>query len=391
MIRAGYGQSEDTATDVAFGAAVGQAVGSFGDPGPEIVVVFGSGNHGERLDEGLAAACEAAGSDRIVGCSGMGVLSTASELEQRSGVVALALGGSDIEAVPFLVPAEDAAARLETELLPYSTESGLLCLFPTVSVGHPGELVTQLSDSVGFPIVGAAASGSPLDPRTFQWLGREHRMDGVSGVLLRGAFETLTGVAQGCQPFGQAYAITKAERNIIYELAFMPAVDALKEALDHLTPDQKENVGPSIFAGIAMDEYDSERSRGDFLIRNLTGMNPEDGSIAIGELVEVGQTLQFNRRTADAAHLDLVQTTAALKSKLRGRRPAFGMYYNCLGRGFGLYGQPNHDVTLIRNDLGAFPLVGFFGNAEFAPVGGRNHVHSYTGGLVVFAELDEAV
>ncbi len=141
--------------------------------------------------------------------------------------------------------------------------------------------------------------------------------------------------------------------------------------------------------GGAMDEYDSERQRGDYLIRGLVGMNADGGSLAIGEHVTVGQTFQFYLRTSDAAHLDLEQTTHALKNRLNERSPVLGLYYfNCLGRGFDLYGQPNHDVNTIRNGLGAFPMIGFFGNAEFAPVEGRNFVHSYTGGLVVLAELD---
>jgi len=390
MIVSGYGQSEKTETSEAFREAVLAARKAMSDGNPEVVILFASGNHCEAIEAGLEAAVEVSGTDHVVGCSGMGVLSIEAEFEQRSAVVALALGGDSIEAVPFLVPAEDAALQLDTMLTPYASEVGLLCVFPTISAGNPHEMIEQLSQTLSFPIVGAAASGALASPgTTCQWLGTEHRTDGVSGVLLRGEFETLTGVAQGCQPFGQAYTITKAEGNVVYELAFTPAVDALKEALDQLTPQQKENVGPTIFAGIAMDEYDSERQRGDFLIRNLIGMNPDDGSIAIGEEVRVGQTLQFNRRTADAAHIDLTQTTSALREKLGDRQAAFGLYFNCLGRGFGLYGRPDHDVTAIREEIGVLPLVGFFGNAEFAPVGGRNHVHSYTGGLVVFTELSD--
>ncbi|MEK7879716.1 MAG: FIST C-terminal domain-containing protein, partial [candidate division NC10 bacterium] len=63
---------------------------------------------------------------------------------------------------------------------------------------------------------------------------------------------------------------------------------------------------------------------------------------------------------------------------------AFGCYFNCAGRGQGLFGVPDHDVSLIRQHLGEFPLAGFFGNGEFAPIGGRNFFHNYTGVLVVF-------
>jgi len=60
--------------------------------------------------------------------------------------------------------------------------------------------------------------------------------------------------------------------------------------------------------------------------------------------------------------------------------------FNCAGRGQGLYGVPGHDVTLIRERLGEWPLVGFFGNGEFAPVGTTNFFHNYTGVLVVFPQ-----
>ncbi len=389
MIVSGYGQSTKEDTGEAFFEAVTASIGPLVGEEPEVVFLFASGSHCRDIEAGLGIAVDAAGTDCVVGCSGMRVLSIVAELEQKAGVVALALGGDAIEAIPFVVPASEVGERLSAELAPYKSEAGLLCLFSTIAMGHPGKMIEQLSDSPGFPIVGAAASGSPLDPTTYQWLGTDFRTDGVSGVLLRGEFETLTGVAQGCQPFGQAYTITKAEGNVIHELAFIPAIDALKEALDKLTPEQKENVGPTIFVGIAMNEYDSERKRGDFLIRDLIGINPDDGSLSIGERIEVGQTIRFNRRTSEAAHLDLEQTTSALKDRLRDRHARFGLYFNCLGRGFGLYGTPNHDVDIIRRDLGDFPMIGFFGNAEFAPVGGRNFVHSYTGGLVVFTDLDE--
>src|SRR5206468_1396431 len=51
-----------------------------------------------------------------------------------------------------------------------------------------------------------------------------------------------------------------------------------------------------------------------------------------------------------------------------------------------LVGAADHDVALIRARLGEFPLVGFFGNGEFAPIGRRNFFHNYTGALVIFPQ-----
>lgn len=385
MIAVGAGMSQEADAATASREAVTAAVDGL-DGDVSLVLLFASGGPSSCADVLLKEACQISRTESVVGCSGMGVLSEVGEVEQRDAVTALALSGDAIEAVPFLVSGEDVPIQISETLMPYSGDSGLLCLFPDASTHNPGALVATLDQAVPFPIVGGAPSGTPMDPRSYQWCGREVLQGGVSGVLLRGDVRILTGVAQGCQPFGQAYGITKAEGNVIHQIAFAPAIDALKEALDDLTPEEKENVGPSIFVGLAMDEMATGRGRGDFLIRNLLGINPDDGSIAVGERVETGQTIQFNRRTPAAAHEDLLQTLEAVAGELGEDPVRFGLYFNCLGRGFGLFGQPDHDVGLITSRLGRFPLVGFFGNAELAPVGGKNFVHSYTGGLAVFTD-----
>jgi small ligand-binding sensory domain FIST len=133
-----------------------------------------------------------------------------------------------------------------------------------------------------------------------------------------------------------------------------------------------------------MDPAKSPLGRGDFLVRSLIGIDRESGSLRVAEPVRVGQTIQFQLRDAPAAAADLRATLRGMAAALDGRRPAFGLYFDCAGRGQGLFGVGDHDIGLIRETLGEFPLAGFFGNGEFAPVGGRNHFHTYTGVLVVF-------
>jgi small ligand-binding sensory domain FIST len=113
--------------------------------------------------------------------------------------------------------------------------------------------------------------------------------------------------------------------------------------------------------------------------------------VAVAEHVRVGQTIQFQVRDAEAARRDLQATLDDVAARLEGRRPVFGCYFNCAGRGRGLYGVADHDVRLIRERIGEFPLAGFFGNGEFAPIGQRNFFHTCTGVLVVFpASADDA-
>jgi len=178
--------------------------------------------------------------------------------------------------------------------------------------------------------------------------------------------------------------VTGAERNVISTIAGRPALTVLKEAIETL-PNPAERIRRAgLFAGLAINPAKSPLERGDFLVRNLLAIDDESGAIAVADRVRVGQTIQFQIRDGQAAHDDLEAMLSDVRRRLGGRAPAFGCYFNCAGRGRGLFGEPDHDVALIRRHLGHVPLAGFFGNGEFAPVGGRNFFHTYTGVLAIF-------
>jgi small ligand-binding sensory domain FIST len=191
-------------------------------------------------------------------------------------------------------------------------------------------------------------------------------------------------VAQGCTPIGEPYVITRAEANVIERIANRPALEVLGDAIKALPRAEERIRSAGVFAGLAMDPAKSPLERGDFLVRNLIGADHGKGALAVAERVRVGQTVQFQIRDAEASRQDLGAMLDEVSTRLGGRRPAFGCYFDCAGRGRGLFGVPDHDVALIRERLGQFPLAGFFGNGEFAPVGRRNFFHNYTGVLVVF-------
>jgi small ligand-binding sensory domain FIST len=246
----------------------------------------------------------------------------------------------------------------------------------------PHGLLRGLADEVGpVPVLGGVAAGMPL----FELYNTDAVSGAAVGLALSGSAPVL-GVAQGCEPIGEPYVVTRGDRNVVEAIAGRSAVDVLREAIQSV-PDYERRVPQAgIFAGLAIDPAKSPLERGDFLVRNLAGVDRQSGAVGVAEAVRVGQTIQFHIRDAAAARADLEAMLERVERDLAGRRPAFGVYFDCAGRGQGLYGVPDHDVTLIRERLGSWPLAGFFGNGEFAPVGGRNFFHNYTGVLVVFPE-----
>lgn len=387
MIGAGSGLSVGPSLEDAALEAALQALSRSGDDHADLALVFVSGDAYASASRILHIVRRVTGARAVVGCSGAGILTDAGEVEGESAVAVLTVRGERLAMTPFLVEDQErvgAGAGIEVADRVGATvaEGGCLLVLPDVTGLDPPALLGGLHEALGFvPVMGAVAAGTPL----FELLNADCVRGGIAGVALSGA-DPIVGVAQGCMPIGAPYVITRAEANVIHEIGSRPAVEILKEALRSL-----ENAGErirraGIFAGLAMDPAKSPLERGDFLVRNLVGVDQSSGAIAVAEPVKVGQTIQFQIRDAESAREDLHSTLQDLAKRLKGRQPAFGCYFNCAGRGRGLFGVLDHDVTVIREQLGKFPLVGFFGNGEFAPIGRRNLFHTYTGALVVFSE-----
>jgi small ligand-binding sensory domain FIST len=370
--------------DAALDAAL-TALAASGADRADLALVFTSGDTLRSAHALLHAVRRATGARAVVGCSGVGVLTADREVEGETAAAVLTVRSEEVVVTPFLVPdlealGDDAGARLGQEAAETVLEQGSVMVFPDARGLDPLALLTRFDDAVGFvPVLGAVAAGLPL----VELYNTDATQGALAGVAFSGD-EPVIGVAQGCMPIGDAFVVTGAERNVISTIAGRPALTVLKEAIETL-PNPAERIRRAgLFAGLAINPAKSPLERGDFLVRNLLAIDDESGAIAVAERVRVGQTIQFQIRDGQAAHDDLEAMLSDVRRRLGGRAPAFGCYFNCAGRGRGLFGEPDHDVALIRRHLGHVPLAGFFGNGEFAPVGGRNFFHTYTGVLAIF-------
>ena len=384
MLAAGSGLAVGGAPDDAALEASLAALAASGAPHADLALVFVSSDAGPRAHELLHAVRRTTGARVVLGCSGAGVLTELREVEQGPAVAVLVARDERLVVTPFLLAAQGPATGEEVaqRIGPTVAEGGCLLVLPDGLGLRPRALLDGLHEALGFvPVVGAVAAGES----TFELYATDAARGALAGVALAG-LEPMIGVAQGCMPIGEAYVVTRADGNVIQQIAGRPAREILSDAIRALPRGEARIRRAGVFAGLAMDPAKSPLERGDFLVRNLVGIDQATGAVAVAERVRVGQTIQFQIRDAEASREDLTATLEALARRLGGRRPAFGCYFDCAGRGQELFGVADHDVALIRKHLGEFPLVGFFGNGEFAPVGRRNFFHNYTGALVVFAE-----
>ena len=179
--------------------------------------------------------------------------------------------------------------------------------------------------------------------------------------------------------------ITKSEENMIVELGGRPALERLREVYGELDAADRGLVRSSLYVGRAANEYRDTFRRGDFLVRNVVGADPESGVIAVGDLVRTGQTVQFHVRDAASADEDL---RSLLSARTSAARPAGALVFTCNGRGLRLFDTPHHDARCVQECLGPLPAAGFFAQGEIGPIGSRTFLHGFTASIAVVEAAD---
>ncbi len=360
----------------------------------ELVIAFATSHYSHEYSTLLNALSEVTGTENIVGCSSVGVLTAEGEIEGSISLSLLAIEG--VKATPFLASVDEkepgaiigkVVKQLEREASPGDTA---LLLADPLNVDVVGLIGAIQNGLPGVSLIGGVASTMSIPPRTYQWAGKEVTSAGVAGVVFPKGLRAHTGVAQGCKPIGRPYVVTSAQANVVLEIGNLPATQVLREAVESIPQDEAKKAPGSIFCGIAIDERIYPLEQGDFLIRHMVGADEKYGAIAIGDLISAGQTVQFQMREAQSARNALLHTLGKLSEDEAASKAAFGLYFNCLGRGEGLYGMPHHDTGLISSIFPNVPVAGFFGNAEIGPVHKKNALHTYGGVLALFSSEEES-
>jgi len=235
--------------------------------------------------------------------------------------------------------------------------------------------------------IGGMAGGGHDEGENRLLLNETVHEGGLVGVAISGNVSVRAVVSQGCRPIGERYVVTKADRNVIHELGGVPALDQLRTMFETLSSHDRNLAQNALHVGVVMDEQRNRFERGDFLVRNLIGADRTSGSLAIGDLLTEGQTVQFHVRDAQSASEDLHLLLAADRSR-HPQPPLGALLFSCCGRGRGLFGRPHHDVTVLRERTGEIPVAGFFAQGEIGPVGGANFLHGYTASIALFSKPD---
>jgi small ligand-binding sensory domain FIST len=358
-----------------------------------LAVLFASPHFLGTAEPLLEAIRDELGPVPLIGCVAESVVGGGREIEGEPAVsLWLAAGAGPVETFAMEFVRTSAGGvfsgwRFDHEAHPAgSTGPGMHLLLCDPFTFPADALLQHLNENApGTLVMGGMASGGLPAGESRLFLDGNVLAAGAVGAWLAAA-EIHPLVSQGCRPVGSPFTITGAQDNVILGLGGRPPMERLQELAATLPERDRELLGQGVHVGKVIDEYRAELNRGDFLIRGVIGADPESGAMALGDEVEVGQTVQFHVRDADSADQDLRETLDRELAGLGGRRAAGALLFTCNGRGSRLFPEPDHDAALLAKLLGDVPVAGFFCAGELGPVGGKNFLHGFTASIALFPE-----
>ena len=240
--------------------------------------------------------------------------------------------------------------------------------------GQTPKLIQQLPDLLGNGyLVGGLTSSNSYHYQ----IADDIQEGSLSGIILDDRVKLVSGLTQGCSPLGKSHRLTEADGNIAIRIDDRPALEVMKEDIGEILARDLNRIGGYIFAGFPVADSDT----GDYLVRNLLGIDPDTGALAIGDYLQADSPIMFCKRDSKTAVEDLQRMLEKLKSRVRGTIKG-GLYFTCLGRGQHMFGEPDREMQLIAEILGDIPIAGFYANGEIA----GNRLYGYTGVLTLFLE-----
>jgi small ligand-binding sensory domain FIST len=326
-----------------------------------------------QLAQVLAFLRKQTGINSWVGSVGTGVCGNGREYHEE-GAISLMLGAFHEDSFQVFPPVREEIAELAESARPWAQTHG--ARFGVVHGDPQNPRVAELVHGLTEALEGGFLVGGLTSSRGQHWqVADEVTSGGLSGVLFAPEVGVTTALTQGCTPLGPHHEITECQGNVIARIDDRPALEVMNEDIGALLARDLTRAAGYIFAARPIRGSDT----GDYLVRNLLGVDTRNGLIAIGDYLSNGDPIMFCRRDSRTAREDLLRMLRDIRGRT-GASARGAVYYSCLGRGQHMFGANSEELKIIQQELGDVPLTGFFCSGEIS----NNRLYGYTGVLTLF-------
>jgi hypothetical protein len=379
MLKLAVGHSNDPDSQSAVLEIIEQIRATLGDVSPKAGVLFAAIDYDHPLI--LHRIAEAFPEIELIGGTTDGEMSSVLGFEQDS--LTLMVFCSDRITITAgigrgLSKDTDAAAEASVqEAIVHHKAPIQFCLaFPESLTVSSGLIIDSLKQSLGLqvPIFGGLTADQWRSQQTYQFFKTEVCSDAVPILLFSGSILFSHGIASGWHPIGNPGKITKAEKNIVYEIDDRPALEFYQRYLGVLPPSSEYP--------LALFDTDSDR----YYMRAPSGISDSAvGSITFFGDVPEQATVQITETTHDDILSASQRSTQQAIENYPGQTPLAALLFSCASRRQLLgrraqeeYEQVQHCLTQALPQ--SLPSCGFYSNGEIAPLQqqGVTHFHNET-------------
>ena len=278
---------------------------------PDLAFAFFSPHHAAAAERIAAAVAERLAPRCLLGCVAEAVIGGDREMEEGP---ALSLwlgrwpGGVALE--PFHAVLERTSEGPSLLGLPDGLV-GAAAASAVLLLGDPYTFPVDLflhqmnENNPGLPVLGGMASGMRGPGECRLLFNGEVRTHGAVGVLLQGDSACGRSCRRAAGRSADTWSSPAPRTTSFWSWAAGRRLQQLQELWQSLAPQDQNLFQQGLHIGRVINEYRGDFQRGDFLVRNVLGLDRDSGALAITERVRVGQTVQFHVRDAATADEDL--------------------------------------------------------------------------------------
>jgi hypothetical protein len=247
------------------------------------------------------------------------------------------------------------------------------------------ELVSGFSENNPkcVPVTGGLAGDGARFTRTFAGLDRLPEEGNVVAVGFYGKnLKIGHGSFGGWDEFGPERTITRANKNVLYEIDNKNALDLYKE---YLGPYKEELPGSALLFPLSMREPGSV----EHLVRTILSINEREKSMLFAGNMPEGSKIRLMKANFDRL-IDGSSTAARNSfSSLENSSPELTLLVSCVGRKLILQERTDEEVQAVKQIFGdRTSVAGFYSYGEISPFNRntRCELHNQTMTITTFSE-----
>ena len=217
-----------------------------------------------------------------------------------------------------------------------------------------------------YPILGGGAGDNFLFQKTYQYYDDRIFTHSALGLLIQTS-KMGFGMRHGWRPLGRPYKVTRAKKNVVWELDGKSAIEVYRRYFGK----QIENLEKKVLVKMVINYPLGMSIPGEkeYLVRNILDIRL-DGSLVFSSDIPEGREVRLMMSNKELV-IGAARDAAWQAIQETSPQASIGIIFNSASR-YKLLGENrDREIEEIKKILSEIPLIGFYGYSQQAPLSGE--------------------